>query len=229
MVGNGRTVPDRRQGIHIVRSRHDHGRRCGDAGLADRAAGDAGTARPSRREGPRADPVHAPPPPRPHRVTRVVGRARPCASRARRSRRSSQCVVLLAIASPALHLKIHNTGVNDLPPNLPGIDGAAPPRAGLPQRRVSGRSWSSRPTTPPPRSHPGDREAAQRGAGRRRCSPAGHRSTTNKSHTVTTVALPLAGNGSNHVVQAGPRPLCGIELIPPDHRPGRRRSGQRHR
>ena len=39
----------------------------------------------------------------------------------RRPRRRSRVAVLLAIASPALHFKVHNTGVNDLPPGLPGI------------------------------------------------------------------------------------------------------------
>ena len=29
--------------------------------------------------------------------------------------------ILLAIASPALHFRVHNTGINDLPPGLPGI------------------------------------------------------------------------------------------------------------
>src|SRR5204862_2578223 len=29
--------------------------------------------------------------------------------------------ILLAIASPALHCNVHNTGINDLPPGLPGL------------------------------------------------------------------------------------------------------------
>ncbi len=107
-------------------------------------------------------------------------------------------VVLLAIASPALHLKIHNTGVNDLPPNLPGVAvlhhlEQAFPNGESPAIVVIQADDTSSPAVTNQISHLRN-EALASGVAHQPVSI-----DTDKSHTVTTVALPLAGNGSNHV------------------------------
>ena len=161
----------------------------------------AGAARPSRRQGPH--PRAVPAPARPGRTESRVW--------ARRAR--PRCCARPAISAVDLagrpagdrlarrsHFKVHNTGVNDLPPNLPGI--IDPASISSRRSRTADIAGDGR--------HPGRRQHAQprRAVGHRRPAHPGaaraarctsrSTSTTDKTHTVTTVALPLAGNGTDH-------------------------------
>ena len=104
--------------------------------------------------------------------------------------------VLLLIASPALHFKVHNSGINDLPPGLPGVtvlrhveqafpDGASPALVVV---------QASDTTSPAVTSAISElrKEALATGVGREPVQV-----NTNAAHTITTVSFPLAGNGDN--------------------------------
>jgi RND superfamily putative drug exporter len=105
-------------------------------------------------------------------------------------------LVLLAIASPALHLKVHTTGPNDLPPNLPGITvyhhlERAFPDSEMPAVVVV----QARDTTAPAVKtaiRRLDTQAVAAGVARQPIT-----ADTNAAGTVTVVAMPLAGNGND--------------------------------
>jgi uncharacterized membrane protein YdfJ with MMPL/SSD domain len=105
-------------------------------------------------------------------------------------------LLLLAIASPALHMRVHTTGANDVPPNLPGITvyhhlQKAFPNSSAPAIVVV----QARDTTDPA-------VTAAVTQLRHKAVAAGvaHEPIemdTNAAHTVETVALPLPGDGSD--------------------------------
>jgi RND superfamily putative drug exporter len=105
-------------------------------------------------------------------------------------------LVLLAIASPALHLKIHTTGPNDLPPNLPGIAvyhhlERAFPDSEMPAVVVVSANNT---TAPAVKAAIGklDDQAVAAGVARQPIT-----ADTNAAGTVTVIAMPLAGNGND--------------------------------
>jgi uncharacterized membrane protein YdfJ with MMPL/SSD domain len=105
-------------------------------------------------------------------------------------------LVLLAIASPALHMKIHNTGVNDLPPNLPGITVLHHLEKAFPNSESPAVVVVQAADTTAPAVTDAITELRNEAlAGRAVHQPV--IINTNAAHTVTTVALPLAGNGTN--------------------------------
>ena len=104
--------------------------------------------------------------------------------------------VLLAIASPALHFQVHNTGINDLPPGMPGIATLkhvekAFPNADMPATVVITADNTQSPAV---QSAVADlrRQALKSGAVHAPIAV-----TTDKTHTVEVLSMPLAGNGSN--------------------------------
>src|SRR5207342_2182186 len=104
--------------------------------------------------------------------------------------------VLLAIASPALHFKVHNTGINDLPPGMPGIATLkhvekAFPNADMPATVVITADDTRSPAV---QSAIADlrQQALKSGAVHAPIDV-----TTDKTHTVEVLSMPLAGNGSN--------------------------------
>jgi uncharacterized membrane protein YdfJ with MMPL/SSD domain len=106
-------------------------------------------------------------------------------------------LILLAIASPAMHLKIHTTGANDLPPNLPGITvyhhlEKAFPNTDAPAVVVVQAKDTTDPAVTAAITRLGDRAVA---------AGVAHQPIqvdTNPAHTVSTVALPLPGDGSDN-------------------------------
>jgi uncharacterized membrane protein YdfJ with MMPL/SSD domain len=120
--------------------------------------------------------------------------------------------VLLAIASPALHFKVHNTGVNDLPPGLPGITTLKHLEKAFPS--------SDAPATVVIKADD-TRSSAVRAAMadlREQALATGtvHEPidvTTDRTHTVAVLSMPLAGNGTN---QASKQALTALRdrLIP---------------
>jgi uncharacterized membrane protein YdfJ with MMPL/SSD domain len=120
--------------------------------------------------------------------------------------------VLLAIASPALHFKVHNTGVNDLPPGLPGITTLkhleqAFPNADMPATVVITADDTRSPAV---RSAVANlrQQAVKSGAVHDPID-----ATTERTHTVEVLSMPLAGNGTN---QASKQALTTLRdrLIP---------------
>jgi RND superfamily putative drug exporter len=120
--------------------------------------------------------------------------------------------VLLAIASPALHFRVHNTGINDLPPGLPGITvlkhmEKAFPNADMPAVVVikadDTRSADVQSAITNLRT-----QALQDGTVHQPIDV-----TTDRTHTVTVLSMPLAGNGTN---QASKNALTALRdrLIP---------------
>jgi uncharacterized membrane protein YdfJ with MMPL/SSD domain len=105
-------------------------------------------------------------------------------------------LVLVAIASPAMHLKIHTTGANDLPPNLPGITvyhhlEKAFPNSYAPAVVVVQADDTTDPPVTAAITRLGDKAVA---------AGVAHQPIqvdTNAAHTVSTVALPLPGDGSD--------------------------------
>jgi len=104
--------------------------------------------------------------------------------------------VLLAIASPALHFQVHNTGVNDLPPGMPGIATLqhlekAFPNADTPATVVISADDTRSPAV---QSAVKDlrHQALETGVVHNPIDI-----TTDKAHTVAVLSMPLAGNGSN--------------------------------
>ena len=105
-------------------------------------------------------------------------------------------LVLLAIASPALHLKIHTTGANDLPPNLPGITvyhhlQKAFPNSEAPAVVVVQADDTTDPAVTAAIKQLSDKAVA---------AGVAHQPIqldTNAAHTVSTVALPMPGDGSD--------------------------------
>ncbi len=120
--------------------------------------------------------------------------------------------VLLAIASPALHLKIHTTGPDDLPPSLPGISiyhhvQRAFPDAQMPAVVVVQAKDATAPAVTAAISKMDARAVA---------SGVAHDPIvidTNAARTVTTVSLPLAGNKTGSASNAALETLRG-EIIP---------------
>jgi uncharacterized membrane protein YdfJ with MMPL/SSD domain len=120
--------------------------------------------------------------------------------------------LLLAIASPVMHFKVHNTGINDLPPGLPGMTTLkhlekAFPNSDMPAIVVIKADDTRDPAVQSAMSDL--REQAIR-------SGAAHQPitvTNDSKHTVTVLSMPLAGNGSN---QASKQALTTLRdrLIP---------------
>ena len=115
--------------------------------------------------------------------------------------------VLLLIASPALSFKVHNSGVNDLPPGLPGITVLHHLEQAFPNGASPALVVVQAADTTSTRGHRGDRRAAQRGAAERRRQRAVD-IEHERAHTVTTVSFPLAGQRHQPRVTAGPRPAA---------------------
>jgi uncharacterized membrane protein YdfJ with MMPL/SSD domain len=103
-------------------------------------------------------------------------------------------LVLLAIASPALHLKIHTTGPNDLPANFPGITTYHHLERAFPDSQMPAVVVvQARDTTVPAvRSAIARMDARAVAAGVARQPIV---IDTNAARTVTTVAMPIAGGG----------------------------------
>jgi RND superfamily putative drug exporter len=104
--------------------------------------------------------------------------------------------VLLAIASPALHFKIHTTSPNDLPPNLPGIAVYHHLEKAFPNTEMPAVVVVQAKDTNAPQVRGAiaalDRKATAAGIAHEPIN-----TDSNASHTVTTVALPLVGNGTD--------------------------------
>jgi uncharacterized membrane protein YdfJ with MMPL/SSD domain len=120
--------------------------------------------------------------------------------------------VLLAIASPAMHFKVHNTGVNDLPPGLPGITTLkhleqAFPNADMPATVVITADDTRSPAVQSAMAEL-RKQALKSGAVHEPIDV-----TTDKTHTVAVLSMPLAGHGSN---QASKQALTTLRdrLIP---------------
>ena len=105
-------------------------------------------------------------------------------------------IVLLAIAAPALHLKVHTTGPNDLPPNLPGITVYHHLEKAFPDSEMPAVVVVQAKDTTAPQVRSAiaslDRQAIAAGIAHQPIN-----TDTNAAHTVTTVALPLVGNGTD--------------------------------
>ena len=104
--------------------------------------------------------------------------------------------VLLAIASPALHFKVHNTGVNDLPPGMPGIATLKHLEKAFPNADTPATVVISAPDTQSSAVQSGIRDLRHQALE----SGVVHTPidiTTDKAHTVAVLSMPLAGNGSN--------------------------------
>ncbi len=133
---DGRDVPHRRQDLHLVRRGHDPRRRDRDVRLAHRAAGGARLARRPGREG--TDPV-------PRRgaaapASRASGRA--IVDRVMRRPWLSIALAggaLVALAIPALNMKIVVTGPDDLPQDLRGDQDLQPRQGRVPRGGRHGR------------------------------------------------------------------------------------------
>jgi RND superfamily putative drug exporter len=104
--------------------------------------------------------------------------------------------VLLAIASPALHFKIHTTSPNDLAPNLPGIAVYHHLEKAFPNTEMPAVVVVQAKDTNAPQVRGAiaalDRKATAAGIAHEPIN-----TDSNASHTVTTVALPLVGNGTD--------------------------------
>ena len=104
--------------------------------------------------------------------------------------------VLLAIASPALHFKIHTTSPNDLPPNLPGIAVYHHLEKAFPNTEMPAVVVVQAKDTNAPQVRSAiaalDRDAISAGIAHQPIN-----TDSNPSHTVTTVAIPLVGNGTD--------------------------------
>jgi len=104
--------------------------------------------------------------------------------------------LLLAIASPALHFKIHTTSPNDLPPNLPGIAVYHHLEKAFPNTEMPAVVVVQAGDTNAPQVRSAiaalDRKAIAAGIAHQPIN-----TDSNASRTVTTVALPLVGNGTD--------------------------------
>ncbi|MGH3140423.1 MAG: MMPL family transporter [Gaiellales bacterium] len=104
--------------------------------------------------------------------------------------------VLLAIASPAMHFKVHNTGVNDLPPGLPGISTLKHLEQAFPNTDMPATVVITADNTRSPAVHSAISDLRTQALK----SGVVHEPidiTTDKTHTVAVLSMPLAGNGSN--------------------------------
>jgi uncharacterized membrane protein YdfJ with MMPL/SSD domain len=120
--------------------------------------------------------------------------------------------VLLAIASPALHLQIHTTGPNDLPPSFPGITVYHHLQHAFPDAQMPAVVVVQAPDTKAPAVSSAIAEMDRRAA----ASGVAHAPIvidTNAARTVTTVAMPLAGNSTDGTSNAALAKLRGT-IIP---------------
>jgi RND superfamily putative drug exporter len=104
--------------------------------------------------------------------------------------------VLLAIASPALHFKVHNTGINDLPPGMPGIATLKHLEKAFPNADTPATVVITAPNTQSPAVQSAIKDLRHQALE----SGVVHTPidiTTDKAHTVAVLSMPLAGNGSN--------------------------------
>jgi uncharacterized membrane protein YdfJ with MMPL/SSD domain len=104
--------------------------------------------------------------------------------------------VLLAIASPAMHFKVHNTGVNDLPPGLPGITTLKHLEKAFPNSDMPATVVIKADDTRDPAVQTAVAELRQQAID----NGAVHEPislTTDSNHTVAVLSMPLAGNGTN--------------------------------
>ncbi|HEY0386828.1 MAG TPA: MMPL family transporter [Gaiellales bacterium] len=120
--------------------------------------------------------------------------------------------VLLAIASPALHFRVHNTGINDLPPGLPGITvlkhlEQAFPNTDMPAVVVI-KADDTRSSDVQSAITNLRQDALESGIVHEPINI-----TTDRTHTVAVLSMPLAGNGTN---QASKQALTALRdrLIP---------------
>jgi uncharacterized membrane protein YdfJ with MMPL/SSD domain len=120
--------------------------------------------------------------------------------------------LLLAIASPVMHFKVHNTGINDLPPGLPGLTTLkhlekAFPNSDMPATVVIKADDTRDPAVQAAMSDLRE-QAIESGAAHQPITV-----TNDSSHTVAVLTMPLAGNGSN---QASKQALTTLRdrLIP---------------
>jgi uncharacterized membrane protein YdfJ with MMPL/SSD domain len=120
--------------------------------------------------------------------------------------------LLLAIASPAMHFKVHNTGINDLPPGLPGLTTLkhlekAFPNSDMPATVVIKADDTRDPAVQTAMAEL-RRQAIESGAVHPPISL-----TNDSAHTVAVLSMPLAGDGTN---QASKQALTALRdrLIP---------------
>ena len=162
---DGRHVPDRQRDVHVVRARHDHGRRRRGARLADRAPRRALEARRPGREG--TDPVPRPPPSRATASRGSGTRSSIASCAARPSAATRRRGVLVALAIPALADEHQGIGRGRAAPG-PADRAHVRPDPGRRSRAARCRPWSwSPPTTPRARRSP-ERSAS---CARRRSTP----------------------------------------------------------
>ena len=116
--------------------------------------------------------------------------ARPAAAAA------ASVALLLVIASPALHFKVHQTGMTDLPPSLPGYTVLQHLEQAFPSSTAPASVVISAADT----RAPAVADAVARLESQAKASGATrppYDVTTNRAHTVTVVSFGLAGNGDN--------------------------------
>ena len=220
---DGRHVPGRRADVHVVRDRHDRGRRRGDARLADGAARAAVEARRPHREGPHPGvwPAQATGSARVGIWSRIVDRVlrRPPLSA------GLAAALLVAMAIPALGM---DTGTPSTSASLPQdkpvvqtfnrVQEAFPVETSALERRRQGRGRHGA-----GRAGRGiaEFEQARRGA-QRRCSPASTRSSTSAPTGPwprSRWRSPATGRTTS---RTGRSTCCGATSSR-DARPGRRR------
>src|SRR5690348_9669667 len=104
--------------------------------------------------------------------------------------------ILLAIASPALHFRVHNTGINDLPPGLPGIAVLKHVEKAFPSTDTPATVVITADDTRDPAVRSAITDLEQRAV----ASGAVHQPidiTRDSTGTVAVLSMPLAGDGTD--------------------------------
>ena len=202
--GDGRHVPDRRPDVRLARRRDDPRRRRRGARLADRASRAALAARRQRRPGTRA--VRRPA--RPRRRRRAGSGAR--SSTASCGGPSLSAIVagglLLALALPALQLRLAAAGARSFPQVARGDQDIRPDAAGVPGHRAAGERRRQGAERADAGDAAGDRAAQAAGARERPRVRADHR-RRQPAGTVANITIPIAGNGTDAASNASFRML----------------------
>ena len=191
--GDGRHVPDRRLNLRVARARHDPRRRGRGARLADRAARPAFAAR--RQGRPAARAVR-----RPLRRTDGEGadlgrdrRSRPSPARAVGGPRRR---LLLALAAPALQLRLAPQGAESFPQSLDGHEDLHAHAARVPRAGAAGERRRQGPERAGARCRTAIAQLERRALASGRAfarSP----STSTTHGTVADITIPIAGNGTD--------------------------------
>ena len=190
--------------VHLVRHRHDRRRRRGDDRLAHRAAGDAVGARRPGRQGPRPRPRTSPRPCRPdrHLVAHRGPGAPPPAAVGRAGHGGAGGAGDPGAAAGhghAQHLGLAAAG-------RAGRADVQPRAEGVPGRDAGAETWSSRPrTSRRPRSPTGVAELEKAAAEHKSLFPGTDPEISiSPDKTVATVAMEIAGDGTDDEVGPGP-------------------------